>query len=134
MGIKLIYISIPESPSITSPPTSTVVSADADTVSFTCVATGSKSPIITWRHRGRNITSDEKYSINFTTFNTNEGGRGSRSTLTFLRLDARDTGLVECLADVAPSPETKMLQLPGDSVSVPFTVLGMSLANVVLVN
>ena len=93
-------------------------------MSFICEAVGFASPIITWRHLDKNVTSDLKYRLNESYFSTGEGEFGTRSILLIRSIEILDTGPVQCLADAAPSVETNHLQLPGDTMTASLTVLG----------
>ena len=115
-----------------TPPTSTVVSATdrPDVVNFTCRAEGSTHPIITWTHRGQNVTSNDKYVISNERYFTRSGRQGNASVLIIKNLKATDTAIVGCHAKIIikSSVETGRQPLPGDNVTVPFTVLGKSVS------
>ena len=105
-------------------PSSTVISAAAipSAVNFTCSAEGAfPCPRITWTHGGHNISSSDKYEISNTLYPTSSGRQGITSTLTISDLRAQDTAMVGCHADIHFSED---LQLPGDDVIVPLSVLG----------
>jgi hypothetical protein len=120
-------INFSEPPVINIPPVSTVVSAEdsPDTVQFTCEAVGSDTPDISWVHDGKDVADFRtKYIVSPRPSVTSAGRRVLSSTLTILDVEAQDTGTVVCVVYTSSSPATNNMQLPGDTVEVPLTVLG----------
>ena len=118
-NIDQIWLFVPyvaEAPRIEIPPRSQVISAE-NTATFTCRAEGSPNPVIVWTLDGHDMPPDGRHSENFSV----DGLEIIVSTLTISNLHDLDTAMVGCHADM---PATTGLQLPGDSIEVPFTVLG----------
>ena len=130
-----LHLFLIEPPTITTAPISQVVSSalSPDVVSFTCEAVSFTPPIITWQHKGKNVTAGLKYLIVEDVFSVSGGGQlGTRSILRVLSIDVLDSGHLACLADAAPSPATKRFQLPGDSSQAYLTILGEN--GVIMIN
>uniref|UniRef100_A0A8V0YXA0 Basement membrane-specific heparan sulfate proteoglycan core protein n=1 Tax=Gallus gallus TaxID=9031 RepID=A0A8V0YXA0_CHICK len=76
-------------PQVVTPPQESVRAVPGQTVSFTCVATGVPTPIITWRLNWGSIPSSRRVSI------VSEGGQG---TLTIRDVKESDQGAYTCEA------------------------------------
>ncbi|OXB60717.1 hypothetical protein ASZ78_006080, partial [Callipepla squamata] len=76
-------------PQVVTPPQESVRAVPGQTVSFTCVATGVPTPIITWRLNWGSIPASRRVSI------VSEGGQG---TLTIRDVKEADQGAYTCEA------------------------------------
>ncbi|XP_073669042.1 basement membrane-specific heparan sulfate proteoglycan core protein isoform X7 [Paramisgurnus dabryanus] len=76
-------------PTVIAPPQESVSAARGDTVTFTCVATGVPTPIITWRLNWGHLPANNRITM------TNEKGQG---TLTIRDVKEGDQGAYTCEA------------------------------------
>lgn len=76
-------------PTVITPPQESVSAARGDTVTFTCVATGVPTPIITWRLNWGHLPANNRITM------TNEKGQG---TLTIRDVKEGDQGAYTCEA------------------------------------
>ena len=121
---------------ILTPPISQVISSEAtpNTINFTCRVEGAPSPVVVWTLNGQDIPSDGRHSVSSESSSVGDSHlQITASTLTISNLRDLDTAMVGCHSHIPASDETGGLQLTGDSVEVPFTVLGkiMSTENLI---
>nr|XP_055043672.1 basement membrane-specific heparan sulfate proteoglycan core protein isoform X20 [Misgurnus anguillicaudatus] len=76
-------------PTVIAPPQESISAARGDTVTFTCVATGVPTPIITWRLNWGHLPANNRITM------TNEKGQG---TLTIRDVKEGDQGAYTCEA------------------------------------
>ncbi|XP_034151976.1 basement membrane-specific heparan sulfate proteoglycan core protein isoform X5 [Esox lucius] len=113
-------------PTVTSPPEESIQLARGETVTFTCVAVGVPTPIITWRLNWGHIPVSGRISM------TSEYGRG---TLTIRDVKEADQGAYTCEAINAkglvfgiPDGVLSLTQKPGNCPDGHFSVEGRCLS------
>lgn len=109
-------------PMITDGPDSKIVAENSD-VMFTCTATGSPVPVISWEHKGMVITHNtNEYTIGAPEIDSDD----FRITST-LRLNAAkssDSGRINCIVNPPPDIDTGSITLVKTSQTAQLSVLG----------
>lgn len=109
-------------PEITTVPQSQII-AEGDDESFTCTASGSPVPVITWTHNDRPIKSSGiKYSIDEPEIST----EAVSSTLTLHQAGPLDSGKIKCIATIEDGADTGDILLQPAQETAQLSVLGMS--------
>lgn len=110
-----------DNPRIVDGPDSQII-AEREDVTFSCTASGSPIPTISWKHNNRTVSASSKYVIGEPEID--EDSHTISSTLTISSLEALDTGEVVCTASVPPNSDVGDIQLTPDNGTAQLSVLG----------